>query len=366
MCGYALPSPRHEWVDGGAGVSAATVRRLLVGGYTDEGSPEGTPYGVVCLVHDRARNRLSPSGPALHLRSPSYLAPHPHRPLVYAVNEGHQGGVTTIGVDGDLAVRAELPIPGDLPCHLTVSADGRILAVANYNDGSVVAVRLDDDGLATEVVGFYEGHGSGPHPRQDGPYAHQVQNGPDGALWVADLGADVVRRLWLAPDGTLSEGEPVLVLPPGTGPRQLRLRPDGRHGYVIGELSGEVLTVDTSGAGRVLDRRPAWLTRPPEDNLAAHLVLRGERLYASHRGLDRIVEFEAHPAHVTPIRELPTGGSPRHFALDGDWLYVADQLDDRLTARQLSDDTAADGVLQAAVRRPSCVLPLRERSASSG
>jgi 6-phosphogluconolactonase (cycloisomerase 2 family) len=338
-------------------VTADDVRRLLIGGYTDDAPASGgAPYGLVRFTHDRVHDRLSPEGAALHLESPSYLALHPHRRLAYAVAEFGSTAVTTVAYDDGLEARGRLPIPGDLPCHLTISVDGRTLIVANYGDGTVLSIRLDEDGLAAEIVGRYQGRGSGPHPRQDRSHAHHVQFGPDGALWVVDLGADVVRRLWISPDGTLSEGAPVVTLPPGTGPRQLRLAPGGRA-YVLGELSGEVVTVDTSGTGRVLARTSAWLTEPAGDNLPAHLLLHGRQLYASHRGHDRIVEFDATSTHLRPTRELPTGAWPRHFAIDGSWLYVASQLDDRLTARLLRSD-ADPREVHSTVHRPTCVLLL--------
>ena len=335
--------------------------RMLVGGYTDEPSPELGPHGIVPILHDPSNGSLRQDGPTLELASPSYLLRHPVQPLVYAANETELAAVSAIGIDGPLRVRSTLAIPGLLPCHLCLTRDLRHLLVANYGSGTVVAIRLGADGIPHEVTGVFSSYGAGPHPRQAAPHAHHILLGPDGTSWLVDLGADVVRRLHLRSDGTLKEGEPVVALPAGTGPRQIRLGRGGKTAYVLGELSGELITVAlTPGrSGTVVNRRPAWLTEPTGQNLPAHLLVAGQRLYVSHRGLNRITVFNLKIGLPTPFAEIETGAWPRHFVLRGGWLYIADQLEDQVTARALS--SAGDSVettLHTAVRRPSCILPL--------
>jgi 6-phosphogluconolactonase len=338
-------------------MTAFAPRRLLVGGYTDEPSSEIIPGGVVPILHDPSNGSLRQDGPALHVASPSYLLSAPQRPLVYAVNETYPAALSAIRVGGRLQVLAQLAIPGQLPCHLCLSPDSRHLLVANYGSGNVVAVRLDPRGIPQEVTGVFDSYGAGPHPRQDGPHAHHIGLGPDGTNWVVDLGADVVRRLHTSPAGTLKEGEPVVVLPAGTGPRQIRLGRGQRTAYVLGELSGELITVALK-PGRpavIVNRRPAWLSEPSGANLPAHLLAVGGRLYVSHRGHDRITVFSLENDLPVPLEEIQTGAWPRHFALAGGWLYVADQLDDEVTTGALSSSGVS---LRVAVRRPTCVLPL--------
>jgi 6-phosphogluconolactonase len=339
------------------------VIRSLVGGYTDAtGSNGGPPQGVVPLVHDRRAGTLRQDGPALPLPNPSYLIRHPRAPLVYAVHETDPGAVTALAVDGPVRVLATLATPGAHPCHLCLSADLRYLLLANYGDGSVVAVRLDRSGLPIETTAKVDFSGSGPHERQAAPHAHQVATGPDGTLWVVDLGADLVRRLDLGHGGTLTELEPAVVLPPGTGPRQIRVRPDHRTGYVLGELSGELITVSLTGSGAVLHRQPCWLTQPGRDYLPAHLSLTTTgRLYASLRGADRVTVFDTAGGSPRPIGEAATLAWPRHFALDGRWLYLAEQLADRVTICRLNDTGLAPTDIDRVshpVHQPSCVLLL--------
>jgi 6-phosphogluconolactonase len=337
------------------------ARRILVGGYTDEPDSRVGPHGVVPILHDPCDGSLRQDGPSLELASPSYLLRHPVQPLVYAVNETQSAAVSAIGIGAPLRVASTLAIPGRLPCHLCLSHDFRHLLVANYGSGEVVAVRLGADGIPQEVAGVLAPFGAGPHQRQDGPHAHHIRLGPDGTYWVVDLGADVVRRVHLGPEGTLEEGEPVVALPAGTGPRQVRLGPGRKTAYVLGELSAELITVALRPGrpGRVVNRRPAWLSEPSVENLPAHLVVVGERLYVSHRGLNQITVFNLKNDLPTPLTQIQTGAWPRHFALEGGWLYIGDQLDDRVSARALtSSGDPVDTPVHIAVRRPSCVLPL--------
>jgi 6-phosphogluconolactonase (cycloisomerase 2 family) len=129
----------------------------------------------------------------------------------------------------------------------------------------------------------------------------------------------------------------------------------------LGELSGELITVacKPGRSGTIVNRRPAWLTEPSGENLPAHLLVDGDRLYVSHRGLNRITVFSLTTDVPTPLTEIETGAWPRHFALRGGWLYIADQLDDRITAKALtSSGDSLETSLHTAMRRPSCVLPL--------
>jgi 6-phosphogluconolactonase len=342
-------------------MTVPSSQRMLAGGYTDEQSGEIVPQGIVPILHDRAHGRMRQDGPALQIASPSYLLLHPQLPVVFAVSETDAGAVSAIGTQGAIELRSTLAIPGQLPCDLSLTPDCRHLLVANYGSGNVVALRLGRDGTPQEVTAVFDSYGAGPHPRQQGPHAHHLLSGPDGTQWLVDLGADVVRRLRVGSDGTIEEAEPVVVLPPGTGPRQIRVSADQRYAYVVGELSGELITVSLvpGETGVIVNRRPAWFTEPAAENLPAHLVVSGDRLYVSHRGLDRITVFSLRSGVPTPLSEIETGAWPRHFVLAGGWVYSADQLDDQITAQPLvSSDGSPQKLLRTPVRAPSCVLLL--------
>jgi 6-phosphogluconolactonase len=342
-------------IHGREDVSLLAPRRMLVAGYTDEQSSQVGPQGIVPILHDPSNGSLRQDGPALEVASPSYLLRHPEQPLVYAVNETEPAAVSAIGIGSPLRVLSTLPIPGQLPCHLCLSPDLRHLLVANYGSGDVVALRLGADGSPQEVTGVFGSYGTGPHRRQEGPHAHHILLGPDGTNWVVDLGTDMVRRLHISTEGTLREGEPVVGLPAGTGPRQIRLSRDRRTAYVLGELSGELITValKPGRSGAIVNRRPAWLAEPSGANLPAHLLVVGDRLYVSHRGLNRITVFGLKDDLPIPLTEIKTGQWPRHFAIRDRWLYVADQLDDQVSARALRRRTESSQCVSG-VSRVGC------------
>lgn len=319
----------------------------MAGGYTDQPTSD-LPAGIVPLRHDSTG--LRPDGPAIDVASPSYLTRHSGRALVYAVSEGARSAVTAVHPD-PLEIVASLAVPGDHACHLAVTGDGRYLLAAAYGDGTVSSVRLDECGRPVEVADSLTPQGSGPHPRQRGPHAHHIRPLPDGSISVTDLGADLIRRIRIDDSGALREDDPVLRLPPGTGPRQTRLHPNGRTTYVLGELSGELITATN---GVVDHRRPAWIDQPDGENLPAHLLVAGDFLYVSHRGHDRIAVFDVGRVVPAPVGEFATGAWPRHMAIHAGWLYIAGQNDNEITVRPL-DRTGA--VSRTPMCRPSCVLP---------
>src|SRR4051795_6914350 len=105
---------------------------LFVGCYTGEKGGEGE--GIALLRRDPATGVLTRLGVAARTPSPSFLAQHPTRPVLYAVNELDAGTVSAFAVAGDASLTplAVQSTGGSAPCHLAVSADGHHLLVANY------------------------------------------------------------------------------------------------------------------------------------------------------------------------------------------------------------------------------------------
>ena len=68
------------------------------------------------------------------------------------------------------------------------------MAVANYGDGRISTIRLDEEGVPGETVSVVSNQGSGPNKsRQEGPHAHGVYFDKANAhLFVPDLGLDKV------------------------------------------------------------------------------------------------------------------------------------------------------------------------------
>ncbi len=315
-----------------------------VGTYPAAGA--GTPVGQGEGIW---RIRFAPDGSpvdallAAVTPAPSFLARHPHRPVLYAANEiAPRGRISawTIGAGGRLDPLGMLSSGGAGPCHLLVDPAGRALYVCNYDSGSIATVLLEPDGgfepialerdEPTSVLGH---HGTGAEPaRQEGPHAHFAAFVPSGRwVLVVDLGTDELRRYRVAPDGRLVADGIAARLPAGTGPRQLVFGPAGAL-YVVGELDATVRVLrwdDAVGTAMPVQVLPACATglRSGQRVQPAHLVLAGRRLVLSVRGADVMAEFEvADDGALRYLTELDSGGTwPRHFALAADRMIVANQ-----------------------------------------
>ena len=127
-----------------------------------------------------------------------------------------------------------------------------------------------------------------------------------------------------APDGAIA-------LPAGTGPRDLLPLPSGEV-LVLGEHDARIHVVDPAGR-RVRASAPTTVDPAPGDQ-AAGMVLDGDRLTVGLRGSDRIALLRLGGDGVpVPVGSASTGGSwPRHHALDGDLVLVANERSGTITA----------------------------------
>ncbi len=119
---------------------------------------------------------------------------------------------------------------GNGPCFVTVSHDGRSLAVANYGSGSVALYPLSATGAIEPSASVIQHKGSGPmKQRQSEPHAHSVRfSADDSKLLAADLGTDDVF-VYDIMDGQLRDSElKSLRVKAGSGPRHFVFSPDDR------------------------------------------------------------------------------------------------------------------------------------------
>lgn len=326
-----------------------SVERLVIGGYTPDTDGSGPGLTVAVLDAERRLDAVTQTAAS----GPSFVIAHPRLPLLYAVLERDEGGVAVFADEADgPRLIAERSSGGSAPCHLAVDPEAAWLAVANYGDGTVSAFRLDADGMPEPRPLLFRHEGSGPDPdRQAGPHAHQAVFGPDGVLYVTDLGADLVRRFL---PGMLPHPDGPVRLAAGSGPRHL-VHHRG-HWYVAGELDGSVMVYDENW--RATGRVPA--SGSGRRNHPSHIAISpdGRHLYVGNRGPDTVTTFAVDGPRLTPVAETPTGGSwPRHFAIAGDRLYVANQRSDAVTVLALIDGIPKPTGHALRVGTPSCVLP---------
>ncbi|NJC21235.1 6-phosphogluconolactonase (cycloisomerase 2 family) [Arthrobacter pigmenti] len=353
--------------------------KLWIGTYPANGTDPGSGEGIWQVTLDRRTGKLSVARLAITTPSPSFLALHPSSPVLYAVSETAQGEVSAFAHDdGGLTHLRTVPTGGSSPCH--IYAQQHTLWVANYGDGVVTQISLDD-GVPTGEFQAHEHSGSGVNKdRQEGPHAHFVHEAGAGQreLWVSDLGTDELRRFTSSgADGIAA------VLPPGTGPRHAVALP-GRAGgagegggvssaavVVVGELDARLHVISVPD-GAVLSSQPALTTQASEDkpsqpshigvgvsSATAHL------LYAATRGPDVLSVFAVgEGASLTHLAESPIGGQwPRHFAVvaaaddAADLVIVANQYSSTLDVLRCDPSGRAVQVESLGLPVPACVLP---------
>jgi 6-phosphogluconolactonase len=252
------------------------------------------------------------------------LAVSPNQQYLYAVNEVDTGGVSAFRIDpvsGKLKALNKVSSHGSGPCHLVVERGGRWVYTANYNNGSIAALPVQSDGSLGEATVYAQHSGSSVNAeRQKGPHAHATVLSPDNRwLFVADLGLDQVIAYPIEGDsGGLNVRDAiVLKMTPGSGPRHLAFRGDGKYVYVLGEMSSTV----------TISMLPDGYNGPKS---GAEIAVRGAFLYASNRGHNSIATFKIDGAtgHLTAAGHTPTQGkTPRNFAIDptGGFLLAANQ-----------------------------------------
>jgi 6-phosphogluconolactonase len=341
---------------------AANGELVFVGGYTPDKGGEGE--GIALLRRDPETGVLTGAGVAARTLSPSFLAQHPTLPVLYAVNELDPGGTVSafrVAADGALSELAVRATGGTDPAHLAVSPDGRHLLVANYSSGSVAVHALDHQGAPGERADLLELVGSGPvADRQAGPHAHMVLPVRDDVL-VADLGSDRVFRCRLDQvTGRLTMLPPAVLAEPGTGPRHLRLSPDGAL-FLVGELSGTLSWYHPSGDGHLSRAGEVSTTTQDGEHLPSEIIIRpdGRFVYVANRGPDTVSTFAWDGELAALVSEVATGGRwPRHMTLIEDHLYVANEKSHSVTTLRIDPDTGIPAPEGSPVPQgsPTCLL----------
>jgi 6-phosphogluconolactonase len=301
---------------------------------------------------------LAPLGVVAETPSPSFLEIDYSRHLLFSVNEVGQfdgkptGAVTAFSIDratGKLTPLNQQPSMGAGPCHLVLDKPRRHLLVANYSSGSVSVLPVGIDGRLGAASDVVQHTGSSVNPdRQKGPHAHCVTMEPGNRFaFVCDLGLDkVMVYRFDAERGKLTPHDPPFVaIKPGSGPRHMVFRPDGRFAYVVNEMSSTVTVFSYAPGSGVLKEIQTVSTLPAYftgDNTTAEIDVHpsGKWLYASNRGHNTIVLFNIDRANgtLTYVEEQVTRGStPRHFGIDpsGRHFAVANQNSDTILMAQI-------------------------------
>lgn len=355
---------------------------MYVGTYTRAPSK-----GIYAYRFQGATGQVTPlgtAGLAAETENPSFLAVHPNQRFLYAVNEvsryeGRDGGsVSAFSIDratGALTLLNRVSSRGGSPCHLSVDGTGKWLFVANYGGGSVAAFPLRDDGTLGEASAFVQHAGSSVNQaRQAGPHAHAAVVSPDNRfVLAADLGVDRVFTYPLdAAAGGLATARPLAAsIAPGSGPRHLAFRPDGKFVYVLNEMLSSVGAFRYDAGRGTLTGLQTLSTLPDGftgDNSGAEIAVHpgSTFVYASNRGHDSIAIFRSDPAKgtLTAVDRVSTQGrTPRNFAIDpsGRFLVAANQNSGTLVTFKIDQATGGLTATGSPIQVPSpvCVVFVR-------
>lgn len=337
----------------------------------------GGSKGIYLADFDPATGQLAKPALAAEYANPGFLALHPTKPLLLAI-----GAPARPFADGTASVAAfaiesgpKLRFLGDASaggkgaCHLAVDPAGTTVAVANYGDGRIATLRLDERGVPGPLVTVIANRGSGPNrQRQDGPHAHGVYFNRAGTrLFVPDLGLDkVLIYPFDAATSKLGDPLPPIATRPGAGPRHLAFNAAGDVAFVINELDNTVLY----GSYRDGTFSPGGTvpTLPPDftgGNTTAEIEPSpdGGFIYASNRGHDSIAVFRRDPGsgNLAVIQHAPCGGkTPRHFKISpcGKWLLCAHMESHTISVLPRDPATGRLGAPVCTVPSPSpiCLL----------
>lgn len=257
-------------------------------------------------------------------------------------------------IDG-LGVTHRTSSGGSGPCHIATSPDGAYLVISHYHDGTVGVLRQEGS-RGQELTDLIHLEGRGKHPvrqRSSHPH-HAVVDSSSGLVTIVDLGTD--RLVTYEHVRGRLRCHSVSPLPPGTGPRQLIKETATSRRWLVGELSGEILTLDEDPPGHfvVTDRVPA--SQSNGQNFPAHGDFDGEshRLYVSNRGPDTISVFDTSDG-TRQIAEVSTPAHPRHFVRIRDSLLVAAMHANEIAV--LRSPTAARLPECHTVVAPTCLAP---------
>lgn len=286
------------------------------------------------------------------IKNPSFVYPSADGRFVYAVGETEGDEIPSAHVltfdaeKGLLKLLSSKPTYGDSPCNIIVSPDGKNIYTSNYGGGSITEFALSPDGqLGDGHVIHFSGHSVHPE-RQTKAYLHAVNFTPDGKYLLADdLGTDRVHMFPYSVPLDSAQMQDIAVAP-GTGPRHLCFSPDGRRAYLLGEISGHVITFSYDNG------RLEQLQTLCADSLGAqgsgdiHCSPDGRFVYTSHRlqGDGISVLRVKDDGLLEKVGYQPTGIHPRNFAITpgGKFLVVAC----RDTGIQVFSRNADTGLLQ--------------------
>ncbi len=344
-----------------------------VGTYTGAVGAGSNGEGIYRFAMNEKTGALTERALAAKTPYPSWIAIHPSKKYLYAVNEisdynGNSGSVSAFAIDeanGDLTALNVVSSEGAGPCYLSIDAKGKHAYVANYGGGSVAVLPILEGGRLGAATGVHRDAGKlGAAQAKDAPagsfavsghdvpHAHTILPDPLGKFVLAtDLGLDAIYVYRIDEStGTVSFGDGVegARLPTGDGPRHLVFSVDGKWVYSIQEESSTIAVYRyDSGTGTLTAQQT--VSALPEGfagtSFAAEILVSvdGRFLYASNRLHDTIAVFAiGADGNLKWLGETSTMGDyPGQCRIDptGNFLYACNRRSDSITCFRIHRET---------------------------
>ena len=309
--------------------------QLIVSGYTSATKPEGiSVYDFNIKTGELTyKNKVVVS-------NPTFMTVAPDQRHIYSVNEDRvDPGLSAFNYDpasGQLTLINKQLVGGTGPAYVSVDATSKFAFSANYNDGTLTALPILNDGSLGKDIQVLKHQGHGPTKAQAGPHVHSVIISPDNNyLFAVDLGTDQISSYHFDPKkvAPLTPMDPPFIqLSPGSGPRHFAFHPNKKFAYVVQEMTGSVTAFNYSkGVLTKIDTVSLTDNGFKGTNNAAdiHVSADGNFLYASNRGTANdlsIFSVDQKTGKLTFVgRQSSLGKSPRNFAIDptGNFLLIA-------------------------------------------
>lgn len=355
---------------------APSPTRLVayVGTYTTAVDGPANGEGIYLFETDSLTGELRNRRLVAKTPSPSWLAFHPSRKFLYAVNEvdnygGKSGSVTAFAIDratGDLRALNTVSSEGATPAHMSIDATGKFAFVANYGGGTISVLPIREDGSLLDAIDVHRDTGSlgsihAAHAPQGGfansgheaPHAHMIAPDPKNKFVIStDLGQDRIY-IYRFDSGTgkltLSD-TPFVELPSGDGPRHFAFHPNGHWLYSIQEESSTISSFAYDSATGRLAARQTISTLPPGfagTNFCSEILISrdGKFVYGANRLHDTIAVFSIGAnGDLTGVGQTSTMGDyPRHCNIDpaGRFFYSCNQHSDCITCFRIHPETGS-------------------------
>ncbi|PCK91036.1 3-carboxymuconate cyclase [Pseudomonas viridiflava] len=390
-----MPHKILPWLAMASAMSAFTLQaqtmtdsELLLGSYT-----QGTSEGIYRFGFDSKTGMISPKPlQVIKTENPSWLTVSRDQRYLFVVNENGPGQTDTVGKVSSFSIEPktfkvapinQVETKGEEPTHSSLSKDGRYLFVANYAvnpdpGGALSVMPVGKNGELSDAVQVLPlGPGSKVNPeRQASSHVHLAVPTPDGNYVVtADLGADklFVYRYNADQAKPLQPAKvPTVQLPAGSGPRHVLFSSNGKHAWLVLEMSAQVVVFDYLDGGfkqtQILDMKNKGVDQKNGGG-ALHASPDGKFLYVTNRGeANQVVVFRIDPASgkLEEIqRRTVEGKEPREFSFDpsGRFMLFANQKSNQIVTVRRDPQTGMVGetVQKLDVDAPSYVHFLSDK-----